>query len=47
MEKEKISIPRYRGSKLNKVKELDLFPKVEDDYKETSSVGGTCKWTSK
>lgn len=41
MEQEKVTMLRYRGSKLNKVKELDLFPKVEDGYKETSSVGGT------
>lgn len=34
---------RHRSSKLNKVKELDIFPKVEDSYKERSSVGGTCK----
>lgn len=42
MAQEKVSMLRYRGSKLNKVKELDFFPKVEDDFKETSSVGGTC-----
>lgn len=41
MEDEKVSILRYRGSKLDKVKELDIFPKLEDDIKETSSVGGT------
>ncbi|XP_076264874.1 endoplasmic reticulum-Golgi intermediate compartment protein 2 [Rhynchophorus ferrugineus] len=41
METEKISIPRYRGSKLNKLKKIDIFPKVEDPYKVTSSVGGT------
>lgn len=39
---EKVSI-RFRGSKVSKLKELDLFPKVEDTYKETSKVGGTCK----
>ncbi|XP_030752770.1 endoplasmic reticulum-Golgi intermediate compartment protein 2 [Sitophilus oryzae] len=41
MDGEKVSIPRYRGSKLNKVKKLDIFLKVEDPYKLTSSVGGT------
>ncbi|XP_017775168.1 PREDICTED: endoplasmic reticulum-Golgi intermediate compartment protein 2 [Nicrophorus vespilloides] len=40
MENEKIVI-RYRGSKLTKVKELDLFPKIEDTYREPSSIGGT------
>lgn len=34
---------RYRGSKLNKVKKLDMFPKIEEPFKETSSVGGTCE----
>lgn len=43
MGQEKVSMLRYRGSKLDKVKELDFFPKVEDGYKETSSVGGTGK----
>lgn len=42
MEQEKVSIIRYRGSKLSKVKELDLFPKIEETYKETSPIGGTC-----
>lgn len=41
MAQEKVSMLRYRGSKLDKVKELDFFPKVEDEFKETSSVGGT------
>ncbi|XP_060520120.1 endoplasmic reticulum-Golgi intermediate compartment protein 2 [Cylas formicarius] len=41
METDKVSIPRYRGSRLNKVKKLDIFPKIEETYKETSSVGGT------
>lgn len=41
MGQEKVSMLRYRGSKLDKVKELDFFPKVQDDFKETSSVGGT------
>lgn len=41
MEGEKVSIPRYRGSKLSKVKKMDIFPKVEDPYKMQSSVGGT------
>ncbi|KAL1516269.1 hypothetical protein ABEB36_000188 [Hypothenemus hampei] len=41
MEFEKVSLPRYRGSKLNKVKKIDMFPKLEDPYKMTSSVGGT------
>ncbi|XP_066148144.1 endoplasmic reticulum-Golgi intermediate compartment protein 2 [Euwallacea fornicatus] len=41
MENEKVSIPRYRGSRLNKVKKMDIFPKIEDPYKMTSSVGGT------
>ncbi|GJQ67781.1 hypothetical protein Trydic_g16570 [Trypoxylus dichotomus] len=29
------------GSKLNKVKELDFFPKLEESFKQKSSVGGT------
>ncbi|ENN79004.1 hypothetical protein HUJ04_003524 [Dendroctonus ponderosae] len=41
MEKEVVSIPRFRGSRLNRVKKMDIFPKVEDPYKMTSSVGGT------
>ncbi|KAJ8940662.1 hypothetical protein NQ314_010638 [Rhamnusium bicolor] len=41
METEKVTILRYRGSKLSKVKKLDIFPKVEETFKETSSVGGT------
>ncbi|XP_050311600.1 endoplasmic reticulum-Golgi intermediate compartment protein 2 [Anthonomus grandis grandis] len=41
MESEKVSIPRYRGSKLNKVKKMDIFPKIEDPYKIQSSVGGS------
>ncbi|KRT84312.1 hypothetical protein AMK59_1746 [Oryctes borbonicus] len=41
MEKENISLLRYRGSKLNKVKELDIFPKLEETFKQKSSVGGT------
>jgi len=41
MESEKVSIPRFRGSRLNRVKKMDIFPKVEDPYKMTSSVGGT------
>lgn len=44
MEGEKVSIPRYRGSRLNKVKKMDIFPKIEDPYKMTSSVGGTCEY---
>lgn len=43
METEKVTMLRYRGSKLSKVKKLDIFPKVEETFKETSSVGGTCK----
>ncbi|XP_065161630.1 endoplasmic reticulum-Golgi intermediate compartment protein 2-like [Atheta coriaria] len=42
---EKVSI-RFRGSKVSKLKELDLFPKVEDTYKETSKVGGTLSLVS-
>lgn len=38
---EQVTMLRHRGSKLSKVKELDIFPKVEEGYKETSSVGGT------
>ncbi|XP_056631411.1 endoplasmic reticulum-Golgi intermediate compartment protein 2 [Diorhabda sublineata] len=41
MEAEKVTMLRYRGSKLSKVKKLDMFPKVEETFKETSSVGGT------
>lgn len=41
MEKDNISLIRFRGSKLSQVKELDLFPKVEETYKETSTIGGT------
>lgn len=41
MEQEKVTMLRYRGSRFNKVKEFDLFPKVEDSYKLKSSVGGT------
>lgn len=42
MEKDKVSIIRYRGtnSKLSKVKELDLFPKVDEKCKEHSPIGG-------
>lgn len=45
MEKDKVSIIRYRGtnSKLSKVKELDLFPKVDEKCKEHSPIGGICK----
>lgn len=43
MDQERVTLLRHRGSKLDKVKELDLFPKVEDGYKETSTVGGTGK----
>lgn len=42
-EKENIRFLRYRGSKLGKVKQLDIFPKVEETFKQKSSVGGTCK----
>ncbi|XP_023021334.2 endoplasmic reticulum-Golgi intermediate compartment protein 2 [Leptinotarsa decemlineata] len=41
MEPEKVTMLRYRGSRLSKVKKLDIFPKVEEPFKETSSVGGT------
>lgn len=41
MEQQKLTMLRHRGSKLTKVKLLDLFPKVEESYKKTSSVGGT------
>ncbi|CAH1113292.1 unnamed protein product [Psylliodes chrysocephalus] len=41
MESEKVTMLRYRGSKLSKVKKLDMFPKVEEPFKETSPVGGT------
>ncbi len=29
---------------LEVTKKLDVFPKLEDDYKETSSTRGTCKF---
>ncbi|KAF5298170.1 hypothetical protein FQA39_LY02594 [Lamprigera yunnana] len=41
MEKEKITIVRYRGSKIQKVKELDLFPKIDEKCKQQSTIGGT------
>lgn len=47
MEQDKVRLLRYRGSKLSKVKELDLFPKVEEGYKESSPVGGTSKYQIK
>ncbi|KAJ8969144.1 hypothetical protein NQ317_018591 [Molorchus minor] len=38
MESEKVSVKvRYRV----RLKKLDIFPKVEDTFKETSSLGGT------
>jgi hypothetical protein len=43
MDTEKVTMLRYRGSKLSKVKKIDIFPKIEETFKETSSVGGTCK----
>lgn len=43
-EAERITMLRYRGSKLSKVKNIDIFPKIEEPFKETSSVGGTCKY---
>lgn len=45
MEKENVTLLKYRGSKLNKVKELDFFPKVEETFKQKSSVGGTRKFS--
>lgn len=39
----KVSFLRYRGSRLDKVKELDAFPKIADSYVKTSPVGGTRK----
>ncbi|CAH0545850.1 unnamed protein product [Brassicogethes aeneus] len=41
MDSDKVTMLRYRGSKLAKVKKLDMFPKIEETYKETSRVGGT------
>ncbi|KAB0795474.1 hypothetical protein PPYR_12313 [Photinus pyralis] len=41
MEAEKVSLLRYRGSKLQHVKKLDLFPKVDEKCKEQTSFGGT------
>ncbi|CAH1366343.1 hypothetical protein MTP99_007694 [Tenebrio molitor] len=41
MDTEKVTMLRYRGSKLSKVKKIDIFPKIEETFKETSSVGGT------
>ncbi|KAK4876076.1 hypothetical protein RN001_012498 [Aquatica leii] len=41
MEQEKVTIVRYRGSKIHKVKELDLFPKIDEKCKEQSTFGGT------
>lgn len=45
-EGEKVSFLRYRGSKINKIKELDAFPKIPEPYVKTSPVGGTCKTSS-
>lgn len=42
MEKERITVPRFRGSKVDKIKKIDMFTKLREPYKETSSVGGTC-----
>ncbi|RZC35060.1 COPIIcoated ERV and/or ERGIC N domain containing protein [Asbolus verrucosus] len=41
MESEKVTMLRYRGSKLSRMKKIDIFPKIEETFKETSSVGGT------
>lgn len=41
MENNKVSFLRYRGSKLDKVKELDAFPKIPEKFVQTSPVGGT------
>nr|CAI5817768.1 unnamed protein product [Callosobruchus analis] len=41
MGNEKVTMLRYRGSKFSSVKKLDIFPKVEEPFKETSPVGGT------
>lgn len=43
MEGNKVSFLRYRGSKLDKVRELDAFPKIPESYVKTSPVGGTRK----
>lgn len=43
METQKVTMLRYRGSKVAKVKELDIFPKVKETYKEPTAVGGSCK----
>ncbi|XP_022920241.1 endoplasmic reticulum-Golgi intermediate compartment protein 2 [Onthophagus taurus] len=32
---------RHRGSKVEKIKQLDFFPKVQESFKQKSSVGGT------
>ncbi|EEZ99853.1 endoplasmic reticulum-Golgi intermediate compartment protein 2 [Tribolium castaneum] len=41
MDTEKVTMLRYRGSKLSKIKKIDIFPKIEETFKEKSSVGGT------
>ncbi|KAL3283936.1 hypothetical protein HHI36_018104 [Cryptolaemus montrouzieri] len=41
MEKDRVTMPRFRGSKLEKIKKIDIFTKLREPYKETSSVGGT------
>lgn len=41
MDSNKVSFLRKRGSKLDKVKELDAFPKIPENSMQTSPVGGT------
>ncbi|XP_019867900.1 endoplasmic reticulum-Golgi intermediate compartment protein 2 [Aethina tumida] len=42
MDSEKVTMLRYRGSRLSsKVKKLDMFPKIEETFKEPTKIGGT------
>lgn len=43
MNEENSNVPliRYRGSKIAKVKNIDIFTKIKDSYTDTSSIGGT------
>lgn len=34
---------RRRHISIKAVKELDAFPKIPEDYRKHSAVGGTCK----
>lgn len=45
MDSEKVTMLRYRGSRLSsKVKKLDMFPKIEETFKEPTKIGGTCMY---